>query len=51
MNLDHHDLLARFGLKWNPFSSEVPVSALWQPAFSNNSAGACRSRSARAGLP
>lgn len=32
MNLDHHDLLACFGLKWNPFSSEVPVSALWQPA-------------------
>jgi len=31
MNLDHHDLLARFGLKWNPFSSEVPVSALWNP--------------------
>lgn len=32
MNLDHHDLFARFGLKWNPFSPQVPVSALWQPA-------------------
>jgi type II secretory pathway predicted ATPase ExeA len=32
MNLDRHDLFARFGLKWNPFAPQVPVSALWQPA-------------------
>lgn len=31
MNLDNHDLLARFGLKWNPFSPEIPVHALWRP--------------------
>lgn len=30
MNFDNQTLL-RYGLKWNPFSPEVPVSALWQP--------------------
>jgi type II secretory pathway predicted ATPase ExeA len=27
-----HKLLALYGLKWNPFSADVPVEALWAPA-------------------
>jgi type II secretory pathway predicted ATPase ExeA len=27
-----HKLLALYGLKWNPFSPDVPVEALWNPA-------------------
>ncbi len=26
-----HKLLALYGLKWNPFSPDVPVAALWRP--------------------
>ena len=26
-----HKLLALYGLKWNPFSADVPVEALWTP--------------------
>jgi general secretion pathway protein A len=26
----NHQLLALFGLKWNPFSADVPVEALWR---------------------
>jgi type II secretory pathway predicted ATPase ExeA len=26
-----HKLLALYGLKWNPFSADVPVEALWAP--------------------
>jgi hypothetical protein len=25
-----HKLLALYGLKWNPFSPDVPVEALWR---------------------
>jgi hypothetical protein len=26
-----HKLLALYGLKWNPFTADVPVQALWTP--------------------
>ena len=26
-----HKLLALYGLKWNPFTADVPVEALWVP--------------------
>ena len=26
-----HKLLALYGLKWNPFTADVPVDALWMP--------------------
>ena len=29
-------LLAIYGLKWNPFLSDIPTEALWQPPHVND---------------
>lgn len=29
--MDDKQLLALFGLKWNPFQADLPVDSLWLP--------------------
>jgi hypothetical protein len=37
-------LLALYGLKWNPFSTAIPVEALWHPPGIDSFFGSSRNR-------